>query len=101
MVPPDEFPRLFRLRQEFDRPRVADVRTEVHSQLARLSLSSKIASGQTVAVTAGSRGIAGIADILAASVAFLQGLGAKPFLVPAMGSHGGASAEGQVEVLAR
>jgi hypothetical protein len=101
LLSPDDFPRVYHLRQEFDRPRVADVRKEVQSQLARLALDSRIAKGQTVAVTAGSRGIAGIVEILAAAVAYLRGLGAQPFIVPAMGSHGGATDQGQVEVLAR
>ena len=55
--------------------------------------------GQTVAVTAGSRGITNIVAILRAVVGHLQGLGAKPFLVPAMGSHGGGTADGQRHVL--
>jgi hypothetical protein len=89
------FPKSFRLRQSFDCPRVDDVAAEVHSQLARLDLAKKVRPGQSVAITVGSRGIANMAIITRAIVEHLKGLGAKPFIVPAMGSHGGATAEGQ------
>src|SRR5207237_490385 len=67
--------------------------------LERLELSKTIRPGQTVALTAGSRGIANIAIILKSTVQFLKDLGAKPFLIPAMGSHGGGTAEGQRQVI--
>ena len=67
---------------------------------AKLGLDQTVRPGQTVAITAGSRGIHQIATILRAVVESLQGVGAEPFIVPAMGSHGGATAAGQVEVLA-
>jgi hypothetical protein len=92
-------PEIFRLRQTFECPRVADVPAEVQAQLARLELGKKVRPGQTVAITAGSRGIAHIGAIIRAIVGHLAGLGAKPFVVPAMGSHGGATAEGQQAVL--
>jgi hypothetical protein len=63
-------------------------------------LAETIRPGQTVAITAGSRGIHQIATILRAAVEHFKGLGASPLIVPAMGSHGGATAAGQVEVLA-
>ncbi len=68
---------------------------EVRRQLARLNLAEKVRPGQSVAITAGSRGIANIADIVKTIVEHFHGLGAKPFIVPAMGSHGGGTAEGQ------
>ena len=89
------FPRIFRLRQRFDSTRVDDVPGEVRAQLARLDLGQKVRPGQSVAITAGSRGIAGVAGITKAIAEHLAGLGAKPFVVPAMGSHGGGTAEGQ------
>ncbi len=95
-----DFPKIFRVRQNFPRPRLADVAAEVHAQFGRLGLRRTIRSGQSVAITAGSRGIANIAAILGATVRHLHVLGARPFLVPAMGSHGGGTAEGQAEVLA-
>ncbi len=93
------FPQMFRLRQVFDAPRVEDVEAEVQRQLASLNLGAKIQPGQTVAITAGSRGIANIAEIIKATVAHFRGLGAEPFIVPAMGSHGGGTAEGQRAIL--
>ncbi len=93
------FPKIFRVRQTFPRRRLVDVAAEVHTQLARLKLEGSICPGQSIAITAGSRGIANIASILRAAVEHLQILGAKPFIVPAMGSHGGGTADGQRQVL--
>jgi hypothetical protein len=93
------FPKIFRVRQTFEAPRVADVAGEVHQQLARLSLAQKVRPGQSIAITAGSRGIAQIAVILRAIVDHLKSLDGRPFIVPAMGSHGGGTAEGQRQVL--
>lgn len=94
------FPPIFRIRQKFARPRVENVPAEVAAQLARLSLEKVVRPGQTVAISAGSRGIANFTAILRASVDYFKSLGARPFIVPAMGSHGGATAEGQLRVLA-
>ena len=93
------FPRMIRVRQKFDATRVLDIPAEVHSQLASLKLGSKIQSGQTVAITAGSRGIAHIDQIIRAAVDHVKSLGAIPFIVPAMGSHGGGTAAGQTQIL--
>jgi len=90
-----QLPQFFRLRQHFDATHVDNVPAEVERQLARLALGTRIRPGQTVAVTVGSRGIANMAVILRAAVAHLRRLGAEPFLVPAMGSHGGATVGGQ------
>lgn len=89
------YPETFRVRQTFPAHQVDDVPTEVESQLARLRLGDRVRPGQTVAVTAGSRGIANIAAITRTAVAHLQRVGAAPFIVPAMGSHGGGTARGQ------
>ena len=95
-----EFPLMFRLQQTFQRPRVADVEAETRAQLSRLGLEGSIDRGQSVAITAGSRGIANIDRILKAAVAFLQEIGGQPLIIPAMGSHGGGTAAGQTSVLA-
>src|SRR5262249_11712639 len=95
------YPRMYRLRQKFPRPLVENIPAAVRDTLGKLNLSNKIKPGQTVALTAGSRGIANIALILKSTVRVLRDLGAKPYLVPAMGSHGGATAEGQIGVLHR
>lgn len=89
------FPRMLRVRQKFECPRVDDIPGEVERQLAALRLSSKVKPGQTVAITVGSRGIANIAELTKAIVAHFKRLKALPFIVPAMGSHGGGTAEGQ------
>jgi hypothetical protein len=69
-------------------------------ELARLPLAERVRPGDTVAITAGSRGIANLPLILRGAVDHFYSLGARPFVVPAMGSHGGATAAGQLEVLA-
>ena len=92
-------PSIFRVRQSFEGPRVTDVSGEVHAQLAKLRLEERIKPGQSVAITAGSRGIANIPIITKAIVDFLKQLRAEPFIVPAMGSHGGGTADGQLSVL--
>lgn len=93
------YPKMLRIRQQFERPRVENVPLAVRAALDRLDLQSTIRPGQTVALTAGSRGIANIPLILRSVASFLKDLGAHPFLVPAMGSHGGGGAEGQRAVL--
>ena len=90
-------PRMVRIRQNFPRPRVGDIPATVASTLAAAGLP--VTRGDTVAVGAGSRGIANIAAIVGAAVRFLQNLGARPFVFPAMGSHGGGTPEGQLSVL--
>lgn len=92
-------PRFFRLRQSFPRPRLADVPAATMSALA--DCVHQDVRNQSVAITVGSRGIAAVAQVTRACVDFLKQRGALPYLVPAMGSHGGATAEGQADVLAR
>jgi hypothetical protein len=93
------YPRVFRVRQSFENTQVTDVAATTIAELKRLKLSDRVQAGQTVAITAGSRGITNIPLILRAAVRYFQSIGAKPFIVAAMGSHGGATAEGQLEVL--
>jgi hypothetical protein len=90
---------MFRLRQKFDCPRVDDIPGEVERQLQSLNLAEKVTPGQTVAITVGSRGIANIALITRAIVSHFKSLKAVPFIVPAMGSHGGGTAEGQRRII--
>ncbi|HXG11252.1 MAG TPA: lactate racemase domain-containing protein [Gemmataceae bacterium] len=93
------YPRFLRVRQQFERPRVEDIPAAVRGALEKLDLGRHIRPGQSVALTAGSRGIANIPLVLRSVVEFLHRLGARPFLVPAMGSHGGGTAEGQRRIL--
>lgn len=94
-------PKMVQVHQRFDSTHidVADLPNLVKTQLGRDNVRSKIKPGMTVAVTCGSRGIANIAVIVRAIVDFVKEQGANPFVFPAMGSHGGATAEGQIEVL--
>jgi hypothetical protein len=90
---------MVQVRQVFVHPKVSDIGAAILEELRRRGLNSRIRKGQRIAVTAGSRGIANIAEILATVVDEVKRAGGEPFLVPAMGSHGGATPEGQVEVL--
>ncbi len=92
-------PKMARVRQHFEAPVLTDLPAAIHEELDRINAASIIHSGETVAITAGSRGVANIATAVKATVDYLKRLGAKPFVVPAMGSHGGATAEGQRSVL--
>ena len=90
-----DYPDIFRVRQTFERTVVSDIPAEVDTQLSTLNLSNKVQPGDTVAISAGSRGIANINLVIKAIVDHFNALGAEPFIVPAMGSHGGGTPEGQ------
>jgi lactate racemase-like protein len=94
-------PRIVPVRQRFSAPELRDVAAAVREELARPGVGDAVRPGMRIAVGVGSRGVARIADITAAVVAELEARGAAPFVVPAMGSHGGATAAGQRDVLAR
>ncbi len=95
------YPRMVRVKQTFSSiPEIKDIKQKVHSELGKPNIMTRIKPGQNVAITAGSRGIANIDRIIEAIVKELKDYGAKPFIVPAMGSHGNADAEGQKEILA-
>src|SRR5260370_18405040 len=85
-------PRMLRVRQTFPRSRVADIPRAVAAALAGAEV--RIKRGDTVAVGAGSRGIANIDVVVGATVRWLKDLGARPFLFPAMGSPGGGTPPG-------
>ena len=93
------FPNMMRIRQHFDAPTVEDVPAAVREEIARLNLGARVEPGQSVAVSVGSRGINNIALITKSLVEELKSLGLEPFLVPAMGSHGGGIAEAQREII--
>src|SRR5436190_5763646 len=95
---PMAWPRMLRIGQTFPRSRVADIPRTVAQALGAAGLPIK--GGDAVAVGAGSRGIANIDVIVGAAVRWLRDLGARPFVFPAMGSHGGGTPEGQLSVLA-
>ena len=90
--------RLTKIRQRFERNGLDDPIFAVREQLARLD--ELIPPRARIAIAVGSRGIDNLVSIVREVVAYVKGRGAQPFIVPAMGSHGGATAEGQTEVLA-
>jgi len=94
-----EIPAFFRVRQSFERPRVSHPEREVRAELERIFPGGAIAADAEIGVTVGSRGIGGIANITRAAVDFLRDHGARPFIIPAMGSHGGATALAQAHLI--
>jgi hypothetical protein len=93
-------PRFFRVRQQFASCEIEDIPAAVSAALRNAQLGSLIRPDQSVAIATGSRGISNIDTVIREVVDFVQAIGARPFIVPAMGSHGGATAEGQAKVLA-
>jgi len=92
------FPSMLPVRQRFEAPQLGDVARATAEALE--PLRARVTAGMTVAVTAGSRGIHDKAAVVRSAGEWLRSVGAEPFVVPAMGSHGGATAEGQVTMLA-
>ncbi len=90
-------PIMHRARQRFDAPVVEDLEGEVARQVRRFA--DRIKPGMRIAITAGSRGVANIPRLVRAIGNEVRTLGAQPFIMPAMGSHGGATAEGQIAML--
>jgi hypothetical protein len=95
-----QFPRLILVRQKYPDRRIPDVAAEVQRQLAGSGFALRLKPGSRVAVGVGSRGIHSITTIVRGVVEYWKDQGMRPFLFPAMGSHGAASAEGQADVLA-
>lgn len=93
-----KLPRVFKARQLFSRERLDDIEGTVQKEIGKLSLPDL--KGKRIALTAGSRGVANQARILKAVADVLKAKGAKPFIVPGMGSHAGATAEGQKDFIA-
>lgn len=91
-------PRMIKIRQNFSSQKLEDPAATTHKTLNSLGLGRL--DRKRIAITAGSRRIANLPQILRATGEYLRNLGASPFIIPAMGSHGGATAEGQYEMLA-
>ena len=94
-------PKMVRIRQNFDRTHipVEDIPETVRKELDRVDLGGKIQPGMKIAITCGSRGMTNNAVMARAMVDFVKSRGAEPYIVAAMGSHGGATAEGQTQIL--
>ena len=95
----ENLPKIFKIHQKIDAPHLEEVENRVHELLDQFELSKKVKRGERIGLTAGSRGIKDKPRVLKTIVDRLRDLGASPFVVPCMGSHGGATAEGQIEVL--
>jgi len=95
-----EFPEMALVEHQFNPQYIEDLPAAVREEMASLNLGNKVKAGDAVAITAGSRGVANIDMVIKTIVEELKKLNAAPFVFPAMGSHGGGTAEGQIKVLA-
>lgn len=90
-----KIPKIIKVKQKFNRDKIIDVESEIKKQLEFGNFKQKIKKGRTVAITAGSRGIGSYEIIMKTIVNFVKENGGIPFIVPAMGSHGGGNSKGQ------
>lgn len=93
-------PRMVKIRQTFPAPKAADIESALRKELAKPDIIDTIKPGMKIAIAVGSRGVAEITTLTAVTVDEIKKHGGQPFIVPSMGSHGGATSAGQVEVLA-
>lgn len=93
-------PRFVLAEQHFPNRAIKNIPDHIRRELTGSGISSRLPQGARVAIGVGSRGISNIATIVKSVVEFWKEKGAQPFIFPAMGSHGAASAEGQADVLA-
>ena len=99
MLQPIPIPRIVRIKQKFDASKLDDPLGVLRAELAKPGGVDRIRPGQRVAVAVGSRGVANIAGLTKTTIDAIREVGGLPFIVPCMGSHGGATADGQAEVL--
>lgn len=92
-------PKMAKVKQNFDATKIEDFQAALTKELNQEKIKATVKPGMEIAIAVGSRGVDKLVDKTAITVKFLQELGAKPFIVPSMGSHGGATAEGQGQVL--
>jgi hypothetical protein len=93
-------PRFVLVEQSLPNRAISDIRAHIHNEMAASGVASRVPKAARIAIGVGSRGISNIATITRAVVEFWKERGANPFIVPVMGSHGAATAEGQSDVLA-
>lgn len=94
-----QLPKMVQVRQKFRTPQIAEVAGEVKKAIKEAGVLSRINEDDRVAIAVGSRGVADLPTLVRETVAAVKEAGGNPFIVPAMGSHGGATAEGQIDVL--
>ncbi len=92
------YPKMYRIKQNFSNDKISDIKAEVFKQLDSIGIKEKIKPMDNIGVTCGSRGINNIDAIVKATVDYVKQCGGEPFILPAMGSHGGATDEGQKHV---
>ena len=92
-------PKFYTVQQSFEKGAVEDIDKNVRQQFLHLGIENRVQEGQSVAIAVGSRGIAHLYSLVTAVIGVLKSLDLQPFIVPAMGSHGNATADGQIEVL--
>lgn len=94
-----EYPKITEISQRLNETRVHDIEAVIAEEMKRIGISERIKPGARVAITAGSRGITDMIAVLQSVINEVKNVGAHPVIIPSMGSHGGATAEGQVEML--
>lgn len=94
-----KYPKMIRIRQHFETKPIQDIPAAVRAELERIDAGAVVGRGDSVAIAAGSRGIANLSVVIREIVRVLRSIGAKPFIFPAMGSHGGATSQGQMKIL--
>lgn len=99
LLDPIPVPRVVKVKQRFDRPKVEDPAAELTRLLREKNVARLVRKGMSIAVTVGSRGIANQPLMVKTLIRELKAAGAEPFIIPAMGSHGGATAAGQRSML--
>lgn len=99
LLDPIPIPPMLSIRQKFDGAHIADIPAKINEELDKPGVLERITPGQRIALAAGSRGIHNLAEIVKSTIDRLKKSGAEPFIIPCMGSHGGATAEGQLDVL--
>ncbi len=99
LLDPIPIPRIFKITQRFERSRIDDVEGELRAKLGQRGVLSQVKKDQRIAMTVGSRGISNQPVLVKTLVEEVRKAGGEPFLIPAMGSHGGATADGQRDML--
>lgn len=92
-------PKMVKVKQKFHAPELEDVAAEVRKTLHETKVLQRISEGDSVAIAVGSRGVADLPVLVRETIKEIKRVGGQPFIVPAMGSHGGATGEGQIDVL--
>ena len=94
-----KYPKMYKIRQHLNSEKIGDIKEAVWKELDGIGIREKIKKDSEIAVCAGSRGINNIDKIVKAAVDYVFDCQAKPFIVPAMGSHGGGTVEGHVQIV--